>query len=258
MNRVLNLVPSPPDSRNLQFVEKLGSTKPAVLPPSVDLRSLCSPVVDQGELGSCTANAWVSGLREFMVLKSQKPLTRLSRLFLYYEERKEDNTVQEDAGANLKDGGDCLTNYGVCTENLDPYDITTFTKPPSSVALAEAPAYKITKYMQITSLPAIKACLAQGYPVVMGMNVYNQMQSQQAATSGIVSCPRQGEQPLGGHAVTIVGYVDNPITNPKAWKGGGYLWVRNSWGTNWGLGGYFKIAYAYWTLNYAFEAWTAR
>lgn len=203
---------------------------------------------------SCTANAWVSGLREFLVLKAKQPLSqRLSRLFLYYEERKEENEIQEDSGANLKDGGDCLVNYGVCTEFLDPYNIATFTQAPSAAAIKEAVDYKVSKYMQITSLAAIKACLAQGYPVVMGMNVYNQMESDQAAQTGIVSCPRQGEQPLGGHAVTIVGYTDT-----KSWKGGGYLIVRNSWGTSWGLQGYFKIAYAYVTLGYAFEFWTAR
>ena len=257
IQRVFNCVASPPDSRNLLFHERLASAPPVVLPPSVDLRPLCSPIVDQGELGSCTANAWVSGLREFLLLKEGKPLDRLSRLFLYYQERLDEGAVQEDAGANLKDGGDCLINHGVCKEALDPYDISTFKNPPSAAAMAEAPDFKVRKYMQLTSLGAVKACLAQGYPVVMGMNVYDHMQSEQAAKLGSVACPRQGEQALGGHAVTIVGYKDTP-KGPGYWKDGGYLIVRNSWGTSWGLQGYFKIAYAYVTLGYAFEFWTCR
>ena len=256
--RIYNCIPSLHDPRDYQFVSKLASAGEVILPPSVDLRSQCSPVVDQGNLGSCTANALASGLREFMVLKAGQPLNRLSRLFIYYEERSTEGDISQDAGASMKDGLDCMVNLGVCTEALDPYNIATFTSPPSSAALAEAPDYKINKYMQITSLAAGKACLAQGYPVAMGMNVYAQMESQAAATTGIVACPAYGEQPLGGHAVTIVGYQDTPKFTPGYWKGGGYLIVRNSWSASWGLEGYFKLAYQYVLSNYAWEFWTCR
>ncbi|GAA3316210.1 hypothetical protein GCM10020331_012720 [Ectobacillus funiculus] len=42
------------------------------LPEEVDLRNKLSPIVDQGELGSCTANAIASGLGEFKLLQEGK------------------------------------------------------------------------------------------------------------------------------------------------------------------------------------------
>lgn len=254
---IFNCVKSPPDPRHFLFTARRYPSEALALPSSTDLRAQCSPVVDQGDLGSCTANALASGLREFLLLKSGKPLTRLSRLFLYYEERSAEGDVSEDAGANLKDGLDCLLNLGDCREDLDPYDINMFTNPPSDAAMQEAPDFKIVKYMSVTDLLAAKACLAQGFPVVIGMQVFDQMESDAAAQTGIVSVPPAGAQSLGGHAVTLVGYHDTPKYKPGFWKGGGWLWVRNSWGSSWGLNGYFKIAYAYAT-QYVDEYWTAR
>lgn len=255
---VYNCVRSPRDTRNFLFLEKQYPTSQVVLPPSVDLRSQCSPVVDQGQLGSCTANAIASGLREFLILKNKHALVRLSRLFLYYEERAAEGTISQDSGANIVDGMKCLLKLGVCRENLDPYNISTFTSPPSSAALMEAKDFKVSKYMSVVGLGGVRACLAQGFPVVTGMDVFQQMESDQAAKTGTVTLPSPGEQPLGGHAVCTVGYVDTPIGKPGYWKGGGYLIVRNSWGTSWGLAGYFKLPYAYVTQGYAWEFWTAR
>jgi C1A family cysteine protease len=258
VKRVYNCVKSPPDHRNFLFLEKQYPTSQVVLPPSVDLRPHCSPIVDQGQLGSCTANAIASGLREFMILKNGHLLARLSRLFLYYEERAAEGTIKEDSGASIADGMKCLFKVGVCKEELDPYIIANFTNPPSAAALAEAKDFKIAKYISVVGLGGIKACLAAGYPVVTGMEVFDQMESDQAAHLGIITVPPAGAQSLGGHAVCTVGYVDTPIGQPGYWKGGGYLIVRNSWGASWGLAGYFKLPYAYVTQGHAFEFWTAR
>lgn len=259
IKRVYNCVPSRPDDRDLLFVEKLHSAKPTVLPTTVDLRTQCSPVVDQGDLGSCTANAIASGLREYLLLQNKKPLVRLSRLFLYYSEREVEGTINEDSGAEIRDGMDCMIKLGTCKEELDPYDISTFETHPSEAAHLDAANYKMNRYMRVVGLGGVKASLAQGFPVVTGMYVYDQMESQQAATTGIVSIPPRGAQPLGGHAVLTVGYVDTPNKySPGYWKGGGYLILRNSWGDNWGLGGYFKIAYDYVNLGHAFEFWSGR
>jgi len=257
---VYNWVPSPPDPRDilLKPLHPFVSLFTPALPPSVDLRPYCSPVVDQGDLGSCTGNAIASGLREFMVLKSGAPLKRLSRLFVYYEERAAEGTTDEDSGANIRDGMDCILKLGICTETLDPYNINTFKNPPSAQALAEAKDYKVTKYMRVAGLLAVKQCLAAGYPVVAGMDVFNQMESKEAATTGIVRLPALHEQSIGGHAVTVVGYVDTPKYSPGAWKGGGKWIMRNSWGANWGDKGYFYLAYDYTNLGYMTEFWTAR
>jgi len=48
-------VPDIPDNRDIMFRKVYRI--PATLPASIDLRSQCSPIEDQGQLGSCTANA---------------------------------------------------------------------------------------------------------------------------------------------------------------------------------------------------------
>ncbi len=52
------------------------------LPPKADLRKWCSPIEDQGQLGSCTANAGV-GLMEYFERRAYGKHLDASRLFLY-------------------------------------------------------------------------------------------------------------------------------------------------------------------------------
>lgn len=253
--RKYNLVRSPEDPRDLQFKPPFRLFSKA-LPVSVDLRAKCPPVVDQGQLGSCTANALASGCREFLLLNTPgQKWDRLSRLYVYYEERKAEGTVNEDAGAYIKDGCDVLTHEGVCREALWPYDTNLFTQHPPVTCDVDAANYKINKYEKVSGIGNVKRVLADGFPLAMGMEVFSQMESPEAATKGIVRIPPVGEPALGGHAVCVVGYVDTPRNKPNYWKGGGYLIVRNSWGESWGDKGYFYIAYDYVNLGYAYEFW---
>ena len=228
---IFNVVPSDHDDRDLLYTPPLSLMGDAKMPLSVDLSKQCSPVVDQGQLGSCTACAMASGAREFLLLKAKdKPYVPLSRLFLYYEEREAEGTTQEDSGAQIKTGLECLLHMGACEEALDPYTIENFTKHASEEAVANAANYKINVYSKLKNVSNIKTCLASGYPVVLGMEVYPQMESREAATEGIVRVPASTDSPLGGHAVLIVGYHDTPRWQPGYWKGGGWFLVRNSWG----------------------------
>ena len=81
----------------------------------------------------------------------------------------------------------------------------------------------------------MKGCLASGYPFVFGFTVYQSFESQTVARSGHAPMPMWGERPIGGHAVMAVGYDD-----ANEW-----FLVRNSWGKNWGMNGYFTLPYAY-------------
>lgn len=218
------------------------------LPKSADLRSGMSPVVDQGELGSCTANAIASGLREYLELKSGKPLVRLSRLFLYWHEREIEGTVDVDSGASLRDGMKVLSTIGVSPESDYPYVVSNFTDKPTSQAEADAAAYKISAYHRVISLNQLKASIADGYPVVMGIEVYESFESQEVAVTGVIPLPDPSkEQLLGGHAVLAVGYDDTQSQ----------VIVRNSWGASWGDKGYCYMPYAYFN-NYVSDMWTGR
>jgi C1A family cysteine protease len=207
------------------------------LPKTVDLRNNMSPIVDQGQLGSCTANAIVSGLREYLLIKAQKALVRLSRLFLYYEERKLEGTIAEDSGASLRDGMKVLAQIGVCPEEDYAYDVTKFTTAPSVKAYTDAVLYKISEYHRVVNLNSLKIALSEGQPVVFGFEVYQSFESEKVAKTGIVPKPKKNETILGGHAVLAVGYVDKG-------KSSGRLIVRNSWGQAWGDHGYCYMSYS--------------
>ncbi len=199
-------LPDLPDHRDYLF----GVRRPLVqaLPPSVDLRALCSPVEDQGQLGSCTANA-LAGALEFLEKKDKVPFSDLSRLFIYYNERVVEHTVKADSGAQIRDGIKTLASQGVCSEKLWPYTISKFAVKPTTGCYADAKKHLITTYARLQTLDDMRSCLASGYPFVFGFTVYESFESTPlVAKSGIVPMPGPTERTLGGHAVCAVGYND--------------------------------------------------
>ena len=197
------------------------------LPSSTDLRPKMPPVYDQGQLGSCTANS-IAGLVEY-----DNPNLTPSRLFIYYNERAMEGTISQDAGANIRDGIKTINTIGVCSEKTVPYDITKFAKKPTKKAFTEALKNKSVKYYAVnqTELDII-AALASGFPIAFGFEVKQSFESAEVAKTGIYQ-PKAHETILGGHAVEIAG---NDGINRM-------FLIRNSWGTGWGLQGYFWMSY---------------
>jgi len=225
-------IPDLPDGRDYLFGAR--RSVPTDLPPSVDLRPFCSPVENQGQLGSCTANA-LAGALEFLEEKDKVRFADLSRLFIYYNERVVEHTVKADSGAMIRDGIKTLAAQGVCSEKRWPYNISNFAMRPTMACYVEARKHRITAYERIQTLDEMRACLASGFPFVFGFTVYETFESAEVARTGVVPMPGPGERALGGHAVCAVGYDD----------GEKRFLVRNSWGPGWGIGGYFKMPYAY-------------
>jgi C1A family cysteine protease len=225
-------IPDFPDQRDFLYAAR----RPAGvrLPKSVDLRPSMSPVENQGQLGSCTANA-LAGALEFLELKSGQPLVDLSRLFIYYNERVVEHTVSSDSGAMIRDGIKTLVSLGVCPEKKWPYVISAFTRKPPAACYTDAKKHTISTYHRIVSLGEMRACLADGYPFVFGFSVYESFESPAVARTGVLKMPKPRERQVGGHAVCAVGYDD------KAKR----LLVRNSWGSDWGMKGYFTMPYDY-------------
>ncbi len=255
-----NLLPDTIDNRDHIFSRMALPTK---APSSVDLRPKMPRVVNQLELGSCTSNAIGSGLMEYVQLKNGQALVPLSRLYHYYKEREVIGTINEDSGAMIRDGMKLAVSMGICPEPIWPYIISQFTIKPPAEADTAAPSHKLTSYQRITTLTDIKRSLIEGYPVVMGMPIFESFESTLVASTGNVPMPKRGEQNLGGHAVLIVGYKDtttgmlNKLTNYITGVTNGIVIVRNSWGTGWGDKGYFYLPYQY-IAKYVTDLWTGR
>jgi len=244
----LGWLPDLPDVRDHMFAAPMNVM--ATLPPSVDLRSKFPPCYDQGQLGSCTGNA-IAGSVQFERRKQMlSPDFIPSRLFIYYNERVIEGTVNTDAGAQIRDGIKAVNKQGVCSEKTWPYVIGKFTNKPSAAAYKEAAKHTVTSYSRVArTLTQMKGCLAAGFPFVYGFTVYESFESAAVAKTGKVPMPKPGEKVLGGHAVLAVGYDD---------KQDRFI-TRNSWGPSWGQKGYFTMPYAYLTEpNLSDDFWTIR
>lgn len=241
---IYNLARQPRDERDL-CCERLSST--LRLPERASVRELCPPVFDQGELGSCTANA---GLSARIMLG--KLTEKLSRLFLYYKTREIEGTVDSDSGATMRSLCKALQRYGACPEETWPYDISKFTEAPPRESDIQALRYRINAYRAVDTptssgdLEQIKANIArQKKPVLSGVAVYRSFESAETEKTGIVPMPKWYEPQLGGHAVLLVGYDDAARR----------LTFLNSWGEKWGDGGYGYLPYDYVVSQLAFDFW---
>jgi C1A family cysteine protease len=220
--------PDPVDTRDHLYHPVALST----VPTHVDLRNWASPIDDQGQLGSCTGNA-IAGAIDLIDRKNNKSL-RVSRLFIYYQERLLEGTIGSDNGAYIRDGIKACYTWGAPLETLAPYNISQFAVKPSAAAYADAANRKVTGYQRCADFATVKNAVAAGNPVIIGFMVYSSFESASVAATGIMPYPNVAKEPLlGGHAVCIVGYDDS-----RSW-----FIVRNSWGTGWGDRGYFYMPY---------------
>ena len=241
-------LPDLPDQRDFVYAAPHAPKKK--LPLKADLRKECPHIYDQGQLGSCTANA-IGAAFEFGLLKQNKSRDFMpSRLFIYYNERVMEHSVNSDNGAMIRDGIKTVNKQGVCPEKHWPYDINRFADKPSPSCYAEALNHQVLSYSRVSrNLLQMKGCLADGYPFVLGFTVYESFESATAAKTGRVNMPKKNESQVGGHAVLAVGFDDKTRR----------FIVRNSWGTSWGQKGYFTMPYDYLLEeNLSDDFWTIR
>lgn len=270
--RFMGWIPDYPDFRDYteeteevkEILLKSSQRIRAELPKSVDLREWCSPVEDQGRLGSCTAHAG-AGVIEYYERRSFGKHIDISRLFLYKVTRNL-MKVSGDTGAYLRTTMGAIVLFGVPPEEYWPYtdDEKLFDREPHAFLYAFAQNYQGIKYFRHdppgtsgqTLLGRIKGYLSKGHPVMFGFSVYSSIE--QADKTGRIPFPSQKERLEGGHAVVAVGYDDDIRIKNKFGdiETRGALLIRNSWGRGWGEEGYGWLPYEYILRGLAKDFWS--
>ena len=133
-----------------------------------------------------------------------------SRLFIYYNERTLEGTLDSDSGAMIRDGIKSVAKLGVCPEDEWPYDPARFRYRPSAKCFKDAAEHQAVVYRNVLqTLPQLRGCIASGTPVVFGFSVYESFESREVARTGVVPMPERREKQVGGHAVLAVGQIHN-------------------------------------------------
>jgi len=235
--------PDHPDHRDYLLVDHVELPAIASLPARVDLREtgfLDDSIFDQLRLGACVENATAEGLmyvQRATGLWARGLRVTPSRLAMYYWVRQIEGTTSEDAGSEIRDALKVVAGKpGYVDEATWPYEVDRFSEAPPPAVVQAAGSDRATKYMRVAvNATAMRQALAAGFPVIVGFEVYQEIESDQVARTGYLPRPSRGEEAIAGHAVLLVGYDDAR----RRWL------LRNSWGPGWGMGGYFETDYGY-------------
>jgi C1A family cysteine protease len=226
-----------PDFRDAAYAYKTIAPALEGIPPVKYL--ICSPVVDQEDLGSCVFFALTSHMAATAVENDRDPVN-LSQLWAYYHYRKTHGQVEYDDGAYIREAIKLMAADGIPHEDCWPYETDNFAKAPPDKCLAEARANRITSYHALVSREDMIHCLAAGFGFVCGISVYSPFNSDYTAKTGIVTMPERGDKFLGGHAIYVGGGYDLHKDMAK---------FQNSYGEEWGEDGFGWIPFDYLAHN---------
>ena len=197
-------------------------------------------VLNQGQIGQCTGEA---GINDFNVLYHQDTgkFLDLSAGYVYLNERKlQGSQINADTGSSGRVLMQSLLQYGVCLEPDYPSTIDNFGKDANKACYDYGSNHQALKFERILQLkPYIESAIMQRIAIPFGMAVYESFESDIVASDGVVSMPKENEQLLGYHEVTMGGYDSQGCK------------VRNSWGKDWGDNGNFYLPWEY-VLNPAY------
>jgi hypothetical protein len=235
------------------------STPPTGLPTGTDwstggsfynAKDYVTPPRNQGNCGSCWAFATAGALESYTLIQGGDSTCILGTCDL-----SEQMLLTCSGAGSCAYGGyiDWASNYirdaGLPSENCYGYNPTSTACAPSSCWVGQVHKIDAWAYVATTSpsVAALKNALTTTGPLVTTMDVYRDFYLYYQ--SGVYSYT-SGTY-VGGHAIVIVGYQDD-----STMPGGGYFRVKNSWGTNWGEGGFFRIAYSEVASVVNFGDWT--
>lgn len=264
-------IPTPVDPRQRMFAPYVSEARKAAARVNHDLRalngrSMCMPIGNQLQVGSCAAWTWGYEIRGMLAARyhilndSPGDLNdTLAPRFIYDVGRGPEfmNTYPQDSGMDMRSGAAVMLKYGCPPEHDLPYqnsanngslaaEITDHVKEAAAF-------YAISGYFQCqgtgtTLIDNILLALDQNYPVALAILVPPSFE--QCPGNGRIPTPARGEQILGGHAITCVGnFIDN------SFAGGGAFIIQNHWSKSWGAvndpdtAGFAYLPFSYFTTS---------
>lgn len=205
------------------------------LPVRVDLRNRLSPIHDQTAVNLGTASAIACAV-DFARARQHLEAVSPSLLFIYYNQRAVAGAVETNNDGTVEDGIKAVTRYGVPPGRTWPLDVSRIKEKPPKSVYDEALKHRVLKAQRvIRNLAEMKGCLASDYPFIFYCTLFQSFESSTVAKTGKVEMPGVNEHVLGKRGVLVVGYDDEYQR----------FIVRNSWGTAWGIRGYFTLPYEY-------------
>lgn len=227
---LLNMKKSPIDERD--FVAETIYPDKVDLPKELDLRPFLHGVVNQGAQGTCSAQvaACMKEYQEFKLQMLRGEEGKMSPQFVY--NLREEPDYQ---GMTPRETMKILQKEGICREVIYPYGEIEYPQYMPEEAFMDALNFRIQNYAQIDTIEGLKKALYKDGVCYICFPVYNESPQMWKAA--------QGETDMGGHAMAVVGYNTD-----------GFI-IRNSWGKQWGDGGYTLYPYEDWGAHW--EIWTS-
>ncbi|HEY7076174.1 MAG TPA: C1 family peptidase [Solirubrobacteraceae bacterium] len=236
------VVPSAPQPLAAAAAPRLLA-QAAALPASVDLTPYAPPAGDQGQVNSCAAWATDYTAMGYWENKQGAAGGLLAPMYTYSQ-----LVGGRNVGTQLDDHMDIAEQQGVDSRadyTQGDYDYVTL---PTARQVANAAQWRLSGHTDLTVDPSgtttvtqdsIKAALAAGNPVVIGLEVFTNFFYVTGANHGLYSAVSGSVE--GYHAVTALGYDATGLR------------IENQWGTGWGDRGFATLSWSF-VNNYVFQA----
>ena len=236
MDNCFGYEPDPPSEDDYDF-STLAVPRDLYLTPhsgDVDLREYASPIQHQGSTNSCVAQSVVSAFELQRIRaygrESHVDLSRL-QLYFYMRELRGGGKEYENVGGYIRHAIYAMNKFGIVPESLFPWDANNWKERPPLQLLVTAAKHRAGSYYRISSKGSdrVEECikaLNAGYAIAYGTDVDKTWRTYRG--SGTSKPLTVADTRLGGHATLIVGYTGSKFIG------------QNSWGTGWGLSGFYE------------------
>lgn len=241
-NHTFNARPDTLDFRDKMFVPTLYE-----VPIQISLEEYKAwkvPVLNQGHEGACTGFglATVANylLRRRKVVPDPKPVS--PRMLYEMAKRYDEWSGESYEGSSARGAMKGWHKHGVCGDECWPYNSRKNDRFLTGERTSDALRRPLGAYYRVNhmDLAAMHNAMAEVGILYATATVHEGWE--QTDSSGIIPLT---DRKLGGHAFAIVAYDKEGF------------WIQNSWGENWGKGGFALITYDDWLVN-GTDVWVAR